>query len=91
MYDSSPQNLRKAQEFAVRFLTDIGERAAEIGKPLFLEEFGMARDNWENKGKEYSYLKSANTTHRDAYFEVTPILKLCFFTHRILNSFRLHI
>jgi mannan endo-1,4-beta-mannosidase len=44
--------------------------SAEIGKPIFLEEFGMARNNWENKDKEYPYLSSASTSNKDAYFEV---------------------
>jgi mannan endo-1,4-beta-mannosidase len=44
--------------------------SAEIGKPIFLEEFGMARNNWENKDKEYPYLSSASTSNKDAYFGV---------------------
>jgi mannan endo-1,4-beta-mannosidase len=44
--------------------------SADIGKPIFLEEFGMARNNWENKDKEYPYLSSASTSNKDAYFEV---------------------
>jgi mannan endo-1,4-beta-mannosidase len=40
----------------------------DIGKPVFLEEFGMARDNWENEDEEYPYLSGASTTHKDAYF-----------------------
>merc|ERR1712244_212570 len=35
---------------------------------VFLEEFGMARDNWENVDKEYTYLSSASTTNKDDYF-----------------------
>jgi hypothetical protein len=44
--------------------------SADIGKPIFLEEFGMARNNWENKDKEYPYLSDASTSNKDAYFEV---------------------
>lgn len=31
----------------------------------------MARDNWLNEDKEYPYLSSATTTHKDAYFTVS--------------------
>ena len=34
----------------------------------------MARDNWENRDKEYPYLSSAGTTHKDAYFEVWTLI-----------------
>jgi mannan endo-1,4-beta-mannosidase len=70
MYDASEANLRQAQDFAITFINDTSRWAVEIGKPLFLEEFGMARDNWQNKDKEYPYLSSATTTHKDPYFEV---------------------
>ncbi|KAH9864505.1 hypothetical protein J1614_010439 [Plenodomus biglobosus] len=68
MYNSSEANLKQAQEFAVDFMRNSSRWAADIGKPVFLEEFGMARDNWENKDKEYPYLSSASTSHKDAYF-----------------------
>lgn len=68
MYDASQANLEAAQDFAVAFMRNSSKWAADIGKPVFLEEFGMARDNWENKEKEYPYLSSASTTHKDAYF-----------------------
>lgn len=70
MYDSSEASLKKAQEFATEFVRNTSKWSVDIGKPLFLEEFGMARDNWENKDKEYAYLSSAATTHKDAYFNV---------------------
>ncbi|KAF2009617.1 glycoside hydrolase family 5 protein [Aaosphaeria arxii CBS 175.79] len=68
MYNSSEANLKQAQDFATAFMRNSSQWAVDIGKPVFLEEFGMARDNWENKGKEYPYLSSAGTTHKDAYF-----------------------
>lgn len=70
MYNSSAANLQKAQDFAVAFVKNSSQWSTDIGKPIFLEEFGMARDNWENRDKEYPYLSSAGTTHKDAYFEV---------------------
>lgn len=69
MYNSSGANLQKAQDLAVSFVRNSSRWAAEIGKPVFLEEFGMARDNWENSDKEYPYLSSASTSHKDAYFK----------------------
>ncbi|KAF2275754.1 glycoside hydrolase [Westerdykella ornata] len=69
MYDPSEANLKQAQDFAVAFVKDSSRWALDIGKPVFLEEFGMARDNWENMDKEYPYLSSAKTTHKDAYFK----------------------
>ncbi|KAL6707580.1 hypothetical protein ACN47E_003929 [Coniothyrium glycines] len=69
MYNSSEANLNKAQDFAVAFMRNSSRWATDIGKPVFLEEFGMARDNWENLDEDYPYLSSANTTHKDAYFK----------------------
>ncbi|KAF2687678.1 glycoside hydrolase family 5 protein [Lentithecium fluviatile CBS 122367] len=68
MYDSSAEGLATAQAYARAFVANTSAWARDVGKPVFLEEFGMARDNWENKDKEYPYLSSANTTHKDAYF-----------------------
>ncbi|KAF2822744.1 glycoside hydrolase [Ophiobolus disseminans] len=68
MYNSSDANLRAAQDFARAFVANTSRWSSDIGKPLFLEEFGMARDNWQNKDSDYPYLSSASTTHRDAYF-----------------------
>ena len=70
MYNASDANLKAAQDFAVEFMRNSSQWAVDIGKPVFLEEFGMARDNWENQEKEYPYLSSASTTHKDAYFKV---------------------
>ncbi|KAF2185669.1 glycoside hydrolase family 5 protein [Zopfia rhizophila CBS 207.26] len=69
MYNASEANLREAQEFAKAFVRNSSQWSVDIAKPLFLEEFGMARDNWENVDKEYPYLSNAGTTHKDAYFE----------------------
>jgi mannan endo-1,4-beta-mannosidase len=71
MYNASEANLRQAQDFARDFMRNSSQWALDIGKPVFLEEFGMARDNWENEDKEYAYLSSATTTHKDAYFTVS--------------------
>lgn len=81
MNDPSEENLHAAQAFAVGFVKNSSQWSKDIGKPIFLEEFGMARDNWENKDKEYPYLSSANTTHKDAYFNVcVPLI------HQVVNA-----
>ena len=87
MYDSTNTSLKAAEDFAVDFLTNTSRWAKEIGKPVFLEEFGMARDNWENANKEYPYLSSAKTTHKDTYFEVYSrfvLLSLSFSSHYLI-------
>ncbi|KAL8279079.1 hypothetical protein RQP46_008537 [Phenoliferia psychrophenolica] len=60
-------------EIADRFLSWVSQWSVDIGKPVILEEFGMARDNWENVAKgapnsSYLYDSSAGTTHKDTYF-----------------------
>jgi mannan endo-1,4-beta-mannosidase len=69
--NSSQANLEAAKTFARSFIANSSQWAAEIGKPVFLEEFGMARNNWENVDKEYQYLSSAGTSNKDEYFEVS--------------------
>lgn len=69
-------NLQTAQAFAINFMQESSRWSADIGKPIFLEEFGMARDNWENKDKEYPYLSSASTNNKDAYFQVSVLTLL---------------
>lgn len=68
MYDSTNVSLSIAQDYGRNFVKETASWAQDLGKPIFLEEFGMARDNWQNKQKEYPYLSSATTTHKDAYF-----------------------
>jgi mannan endo-1,4-beta-mannosidase len=63
--------LKHAQDFAKNFMRNSSQWSVDIGKPIFLEEFGMARNNWENKEKEYAYLSSAATTNKDAYFKAS--------------------
>lgn len=69
MLNSSISNIEKAKDFARDYVADTSDWAVEIGKPIFLEEFGMARNNWENEGKEYPYLSSASTSNKDGYFQ----------------------
>ncbi|KAI6914277.1 glycoside hydrolase [Hortaea werneckii] len=68
MLNSSEANLQAANDFAREFISNTSDWSRALGKPVFLEEFGMARDNWENVDKEYTYLSSASTTNKDEYF-----------------------
>lgn len=74
MLNSSEANLDAAKNFAKDFVANSSQWSAEIGKPIFLEEFGMARNNWENADKEYTYLSSAGTSNKDEYFTVSAPL-----------------
>ncbi|KAL8279072.1 hypothetical protein RQP46_008530 [Phenoliferia psychrophenolica] len=70
---ANSSSLQSAIEFADGFLTNVSQWSVDIGKPVILEEFGMARDNWENVAKgapnsSYLYDPSAGTTHKDTYF-----------------------
>lgn len=62
MYNASLSNLEFANDFAREFIGNTSRWAEEIGKPILLEEFGMARNNWENEDKVYPYLSSASKT-----------------------------
>ncbi|GAC96376.1 mannan endo-1,4-beta-mannosidase [Pseudozyma hubeiensis SY62] len=70
MLNSSRANLRQAEEFAAAFMANASRWAGDIGKPVFLEEFGMARDNWKNNvtAGEYQYATKATTHSKDEYF-----------------------
>ena len=60
MYNASLSNLQAANDFAREFIGNTSRWAEDISKPILLEEFGMARNNWENEEKEYPYLSSAS-------------------------------
>lgn len=59
MLNASLTNLLAANDFATEFVGNTSRWAEDIGKPILLEEFGMARNNWENEGEGYEYLSSA--------------------------------
>ncbi len=69
MLNSSISNIENAKNFARDYVANTSDWSVEIGKPIFLEEFGMARNNWENEGKEYLYLSSASTSNKDGFFQ----------------------
>ena len=70
MTDPTRASLDVAKQFATDFIANSSRWANEIQKPVFLEEFGMARDNWQNDeaAGEYLYASKATTTHKDEYF-----------------------
>jgi mannan endo-1,4-beta-mannosidase len=68
MYDPnnpSPAALQTATTFATGYLQDHDTAARQLGKPLILEEFGLARDGWTAGGK---YDPAATVTNRDKYY-----------------------
>lgn len=70
MLDPSRENLDRALKFVEGYVAQAEKWTRELGKPLFVEEFGFPRDNWQldvSKG-EYQYSSRATTTHRDALF-----------------------
>ncbi|KAK4702460.1 mannan endo-1,4-beta-mannosidase, partial [Phenoliferia sp. Uapishka_3] len=80
---SNASSLGTALNFANEFLTNVSRWSLDIGKPVVLEEFGMARDEWENVERGaptefYLYDASAGTTHKDTYFTYVLDLVLAF-------------
>ncbi|CBQ71814.1 related to Endo-1,4-beta-mannosidase [Sporisorium reilianum SRZ2] len=71
MLNSSSANLDAAKSFAIEFMGNASRWASDLGKPVFLEEFGMARDNWQNNvaAGEYEYASKATTRNKDDYFQ----------------------
>lgn len=80
MTNSSRANYDVAVDWALEIISNTSKWSKDLGKPCFLEEFGMARNNWENLDKEYIYLSSASTSNKDAYF--TALLG------RVLDDFK---
>ncbi len=67
--DRTAANLHAAVDWARAYLADVARWSEELDKPVLLEEFGMARDNWENLDNgRYRYHEAAPTRNRDAYF-----------------------
>lgn len=64
--NSSASALQTATDFATGYLRDHDTAAKKLGKPLVLEEFGLARDGWTAGGK---YDPAATTSNRDKYYK----------------------
>jgi mannan endo-1,4-beta-mannosidase len=56
------KELPKAQALAKKYIDDHAQRAAKVGKPILLEEFGFPRD-------ADSFLPDSPTTLRDRYYQ----------------------
>ncbi|KAL9057987.1 MAG: hypothetical protein Q9162_001979 [Coniocarpon cinnabarinum] len=68
MLNSSAANLEVAKSFAREFIANTSQWSVDLGKPILLEEFGMARDNWKNVDREYLYLSDTSYDNKDDYF-----------------------
>ncbi len=64
--DSSASQLTTATTFAVDYLNTHNTDSASLGKPLVLEEFGLARDGWASTGK---YDPATPVTNRNKYYQ----------------------
>ncbi len=60
-----PATYAEAEQRSVSYLREHAGQAAELGKPLVLEEFGMARDAGSSGD---CYDPRCPTTHRDCFF-----------------------
>ena len=63
--DSTGASLATATTFATGYLQNHDTLSKALGKPLLMEEFGLARDGWTAGGK---YDPAATTTNRDKYY-----------------------
>ncbi|KAI9287828.1 glycoside hydrolase superfamily [Umbelopsis sp. AD052] len=67
--DSSPSNLDSALDYADSFISNCSGWAVGMGKPMVLEEFGMARDAWRDPSFPlYKYNPGTATTNKDTYY-----------------------
>jgi mannan endo-1,4-beta-mannosidase len=64
--DSNTENLASATTFALDYLDTHNTNAGKLGKPLVLEEFGLARDAWAPTG---GYDPATPVTNRDTYYQ----------------------
>lgn len=62
---ATADGLEHATRFALTYLAGEADLATSLGKPLVLEEFGLARDGFTDHGK---LAVRAPVSHRDRYF-----------------------
>ncbi|KAI9487421.1 MAG: glycoside hydrolase superfamily [Benjaminiella poitrasii] len=70
--DASPgkESLKAAIKYAREYITSRYEWSLKVGKPIVLEEFGMARDGWRKPmDSQYKYDPSTSTSHKDEFFK----------------------
>jgi mannan endo-1,4-beta-mannosidase len=68
MMDPSEQNIANAIQWAINRIDNADQWSRKINKPCVLEEFGMARDNWQAKGKADLYSPAHTTKNKDRYY-----------------------
>lgn len=66
MNDPTKASLEAAKQYGTKFMGDVARWAGEIGKPMVLEEFGMARDAFLDVGNPYH--AGLPTTHKDEFY-----------------------
>ncbi|KAI8084647.1 glycoside hydrolase superfamily [Halteromyces radiatus] len=76
-----PNGLQRALTYATNYIDTREKWATSIGKPIVLEEFGMARDAWKQPNNiEYKYDPTTTTEHKDIFYnhlfsQVTQMVK----------------
>jgi mannan endo-1,4-beta-mannosidase len=68
MMDSSERNIQNTISWAKKRLAMVDQWSRKVNKPMVLEEFGLARDNW-NTTVATRYSPNNPTTNRDRYFK----------------------
>ncbi|CAO3585291.1 unnamed protein product [Absidia cylindrospora] len=64
-----PDSLKPALVYATDYINRRADWAAEIGKPMVLEEYGMARDAWKRPDDvKYKYDPGTTTEHKDIFY-----------------------
>jgi mannan endo-1,4-beta-mannosidase len=68
MLDPSEENIANAIVWGKSVVEKCDEWSRKVNKPLILEEFGMARDNWQAKDKSGWYSPVHTTKNKDRYY-----------------------
>jgi mannan endo-1,4-beta-mannosidase len=62
--------LDAALKYASNYISTRSQWATDLGKPIVLEEYGMARDAWKSPSDDkYKYDPSTTTEHKDSFFD----------------------
>ncbi|KAI9274336.1 glycoside hydrolase superfamily [Phascolomyces articulosus] len=71
IYDpSNESSIEDAMTYADDYVHSRAQWAAELNKPIVMEEFGMARDAWIKPGDEdFKYDPETPTAHKDRYYK----------------------
>lgn len=70
MLDSSEWNIQNSISWATNRLQMVNQWAVRMNRPVILEEFGLARDNWVANGDKSKIYSADNPiTNRNRYFQ----------------------